>query len=221
MHILNCVHSPKMHSTTPMKGVGRVAGAGLSEGGNKVGVRESNRDGVCCVAETKRVVGCPVLGGLVDGGGSLGGFFDGLVGRRTLLGTAKPQTEASVCPVTDCLHEVDKSRDLVGRHLACFDMVLCIDTVGKAVPMNEPARAHFALPSPRYASTDILVCKSTSPSFAVLWLECVDWMLVYYARVDLSFFLFLSVVPVFLLLAFAFLFWGGGGIIGLWLRRFG
>ena len=75
-----------MHSEIPMIGVGGVAGAGPSGGGNKVGVGESNWDGVCCVAEAKQVVGCPVMGGLVGGGGSSGGFFHGLVGKRTLSG---------------------------------------------------------------------------------------------------------------------------------------
>ncbi len=75
-----------MHSATPMIGVGRVAGAGLSGGGNEVGVRESNQDGVCRVAEAKRVVGCSVVGGLVGGGRSSVGLFGGLVGRRTLSG---------------------------------------------------------------------------------------------------------------------------------------
>ena len=84
--------------------------------------------------------------------------------------------------------------------------------------MNEPTGAHFALTSPRYASADILICESTSPCFAVLWLECVNCMLVEDARVDLSFFLVLSVVPIFLLLAFAFLFWVGNGVLGLLFR---
>ncbi len=38
------------------------------------------------MAEAKQVVGCPVVVGLVGGGGSSGGFFDGLVGRWTLSG---------------------------------------------------------------------------------------------------------------------------------------
>ncbi len=132
----------------------------------------------------------------------------------------KPQPEASVCHVADCLHEVNEGQDLVRWHLSGFDMALRIDAVGKAVPVNEQVGAHFALASPRYASADILVCKSPFPCLAVLWLECIIWMLVYNARVDL-FFLFLSVVPVFLLLAFAFLFQGGDGILVLWFGRFG
>ncbi len=211
MHVLNvCTHlTPNMHFATPMIGVGGVAGAGQSGRGNKVGVGESNQDGVCCVAEAKRVVGHPVVGGFVGGDGSSGGFFDGLIGRRTLSGG-----EASVFCVVDCLYEVGESQDLVGRHLTGFDMALCIDAVCKAVPVNKPAGAHFALAGPRYASADILVCKSTSPCFTVLWLECVNWMLIDNAHVDLSFFLFLSIV-------FAFLFWGGNNILGLRFGRFG
>jgi hypothetical protein len=71
---------------TPMIGVGRVVGASPSSGGNKVGARESNQDGVCRVAEAKRVVGPSVVSGLEGGGGSSGGFFGGLVGKRMLSG---------------------------------------------------------------------------------------------------------------------------------------
>ncbi len=46
-------------------------------------------------------------------------------------------------------------------------------------------------------------------------------MLVDNTGVDLSFFFSLPVVPVFLLLAFAFLFWGGNGVLGLQFGRFG
>jgi hypothetical protein len=70
-----------MHSATPMIGVGGVVGAGPSGRENKVGVRESNQDGVCCVAEAKRVVGCPVVGclwvGVVHQGVSLMVLLEG------------------------------------------------------------------------------------------------------------------------------------------------
>ncbi len=106
-------------------------------------------------------------------------------------GAAKPQPEASVFHVVDCLHEVDESQDLVGRHLADFDMALCIDAVCKAVPVDEPAGVN--LPVQGTHPLTFLFAKvppHVSPSFGLN--ASIGCLLTIRTLISLSFFFFPS-----------------------------
>jgi hypothetical protein len=139
------MYSPIMHSTVPMFVVGCSSLLGR----------------VVIMVLVQLGVGQDVGGvtGVGMGMASSGGFLGG----RILL---SPNLW-SIVAVSDDLHEAIEFRDLGAGDEACFHVAFCVDAIVKAVAIDEPAGAHFAVAFPRDSSKYVLVGKRYPPRLAL------------------------------------------------------
>ncbi len=73
----------------------------------------------------------------------------------------------SIVAVSDDLHEVIEFRYLGAGDEMCFHVAFCVDTIVKAVAVDEPVGAHFAVDFPRDSSKYVLVGERYPPRLAL------------------------------------------------------
>ena len=82
-------------------------------------------------------------------------------------GVARPQPGSSGGSPAGS-HELLKGREFVGGNVFGLDVAVGICAVGKTVALDEPPRAHFAVPVPGYTVVEAFVGEMGCPSLAGL-----------------------------------------------------